>query len=176
MSRRRASSPIGPRASPPGRAGPAGARRGDGGLLVIDSTVPKPRGAACQHLRMRRYGPPLVLMALIFFLSAQPDLNSGLGVWDTIGRKLIHAATYGVLFLLWWRALGRTWPAVAVTLLYAISDEYHQTFVHGRHGSPLDVAIDMAGVPIAVGGIPPGTPAGRGPPTRGAPPAEARRP
>ena len=95
---------------------------------------------------MRRYGPPLLLMALIFFFSAQPDLNSGLGVWDTIGRKLIHAATYGALFLLWWRALGRTWPAVAITLLYAISDEYHQTFVHGRHGSPLDVAIDMAGV------------------------------
>jgi VanZ family protein len=100
---------------------------------------------------MRRYGPPLLLMALIFFFSAQPDLNSGLGVWDTIGRKLIHAATYGLLWFLWWRALGRTWPAVAITLLYAISDEYHQTFVHGRHGSPLDVAVDMAGVLIAIG-------------------------
>ena len=99
---------------------------------------------------MRRYGPPLLLMALIFFFSAQPDLNSGLGVWDTIGRKLIHAATYGALFLLWWRALGRTWPAVAITLLYAISDEYHQTFVHGRHGSPVDVLIDAAGVAIAM--------------------------
>ena len=99
---------------------------------------------------MRRYGPPLVLMALIFFFSAQPDLNSGLGVWDTIGRKFVHAAAYGTLWFLWWRALGRTWPAIAITLLYAISDEYHQTFVHGRHGSPVDVAIDMAGVAIAL--------------------------
>jgi VanZ family protein len=125
---------------------------------------------------MRRYGPPLLLMALIFVFSAQPDLNSGLGVWDTIGRKLIHATTYGVLFLLWWRALGRTWPAVAITLLYAISDEYHQTFVHGRHGSPLDVAVDMAGVLIAIGLIRRGTLAGRRPRAGGPPPAAARRP
>ena len=125
---------------------------------------------------MRRYGPPLVLMALIFFFSAQPDLNSGLGAWDTIGRKLIHAATYSVLFLLWWRALGRVGPAVAITLLYAISDEYHQTFVHGRHGSPLDVAIDMAGVLIAIGLIRRGTLAGRRPRAGGPPPAAARRP
>ena len=125
---------------------------------------------------MRRFVPPLLLMGLIFFFSAQPDLNSGLGVWDTIGRKLIHAATYGVLLILWWRALGRTWRAVAITLLYAISDEYHQTFVHGRHGSPLDVAIDMAGVVIAIGLIRRGTPAGLRSQTGGPPPAEARRP
>ena len=102
---------------------------------------------------MRRYGPPLLLMGLIFFFSAQPDLNSGLGVWDTIGRKIIHAATYGALFLLWWRALG--WrsplPAIAITLLYAASDEWHQTFTEGRHGTPVDVLIDASGVLIAYG-------------------------
>ena len=99
---------------------------------------------------LSRFGPPLALMALIFFFSAQPDLNSGLGVWDTIGRKLIHAATYGALFLLWWRALGRIAPAVAITFLYAISDEFHQTFVAGRHGAPLDVAIDAVGVAVGI--------------------------
>ena len=102
---------------------------------------------------MRRYGPPLVLMALIFFFSAQPDLNSGLGDWDTLGRKLIHAATYGALWFLWWRALGRTWPAVAITLLYAVS-----------------------GVLIAIGLSRRGTPAARRPRAGGHPPAEARRP
>ena len=35
---------------------------------------------------LSRFGPPIALMAVIFFPSAQPDLNSGLGVWDTIGR------------------------------------------------------------------------------------------
>jgi VanZ family protein len=125
---------------------------------------------------MRRFGPPLLLMALIFFFSAQPDLNSGLGDWDTIGRKLIHAATYGLLWFLWFRALGRTWPAVAITLLYAITDEYHQTFVQGRHGSPLDVMIDGAGVLIAIGLSRRGRPAARRPRTGGPPPAEAPRP
>ena len=99
-----------------------------------------------------RFGPPLALMGTIFFLSAQPDLNSGLGTWDTIGRKLVHMASYGLLWWLWYRALGLRNPAaaIAITLAYAVSDEYHQTFVEGRHGSPVDVLIDAAGVAVAV--------------------------
>ena len=127
---------------------------------------------------MRRVLPPLLLMGVIFFFSAQSDLNSGLGVWDTIGRKLIHAATYGTLFLLWWRAFGygNPWPAVIITLLYAASDEWHQTFVEGRHGSPLDVIVDAAGVMIAYGVATRGTRAARRPRAGGPPPAAARRP
>ena len=99
-----------------------------------------------------RFGPPLALMAVIFFLSAQPDLSSGLGVWDTIGRKLVHMAAYGLLWWLWYRALAlrSPLPAVAITLAYAVSDEFHQTFVEGRHGTPVDVLIDAAGMGIAV--------------------------
>ena len=99
-----------------------------------------------------RYAPPLLLMAVIFALSAQPDLNSGLGTWDTIGRKLVHMGTYGLLWWLWWRALGRRAPAlaVAITLAYAVTDEFHQHFVPGRHGTPVDVAIDAAGIALAM--------------------------
>ena len=130
---------------------------------------------------MRRFGPPLLLMGVIFFFSAQPDLNSGLGDWDTIGRKLIHAATYGTLFLLWWRALGWGNPglAVAITLLYAASDEWHQSFVEGRHGTPVDIAIDAAGVALAVllsSRLARGSRAAPRPRTDGPAPAEARRP
>ena len=128
---------------------------------------------------MRRFAPPLLLMAVIFFLSAQPDLNSGLGVWDTIGRKFVHAAVYGTLWFLWWRALRlrSPIPAIAITLLYAITDEYHQTFVHGRHGSPIDVLIDATGVAIALLLVSRrGTRAARRPRTGGPPPAEAPTP
>ena len=99
-----------------------------------------------------RLVPPLALMGLIFFLSAQPDLDTGLGIWDTILRKSAHMTEYGVLWWLWYRALGfrRLGVAVAITLAYAATDEFHQTFVHGRHGTPVDVLIDATGVAIAI--------------------------
>ena len=127
---------------------------------------------------MRRFGPPLLLMAVIFFFSAQPDLNSGLGVWDTVGRTLIHSAIYGTLWFLWWRALGygNAGAAIAITLLYAASDEFHQTFTEGRHGTPVDVLIDATGVMIAYGLAMRGRRAARRPRAGGPPPAEARRP
>ena len=102
-----------------------------------------------------RFGPPVALMALIFFFSAQPDLNSGFGVWDLIGRKIVHASEYALLFCLWWRALGprhAAWAA-AIAIGFSITDEFHQTFVHGRHGSPLDVLIDASGVAMAFGAV-----------------------
>ncbi len=94
-------------------------------------------------------------MALIYLLSAQSDLSTGLGFWDLVLRKLAHASTYGALTLLWFRALGPITPralaaAAAISLLYAISDEYHQSFVAGRHGSPLDVGIDAIGIGAAI--------------------------
>jgi len=100
---------------------------------------------------LSRFAPPLALMALIFALSAQPDLSSGLGDWDTVLRKGAHMTEYGLLWWLWWRALGfgHPGPAVAITLVYAATDEIHQTFVTGRHGSPVDWAIDAAGVGLA---------------------------
>ena len=98
-----------------------------------------------------RFAPPLLLMGLIFFLSAQPDLSTGLGTWDTILRKLAHMAEYGLLWLLWWRALGYGNPALpaAIAIGYSITDELHQTTVEGRHGTPVDVLIDAAGVGLA---------------------------
>lgn len=99
--------------------------------------------------------PPLALMAVIFALSAQPDLSTGLGFWDLVLRKLAHLSAYGLLTLLWWRALapvsGRPLALAAViSFLFAVSDEYHQSFVEGRHGSPVDVAIDSLGIGGAV--------------------------
>jgi VanZ family protein len=102
--------------------------------------------------RLDPWAPPLALMALIFVLSAQPDLNSGLGVVDLVGRKLVHAGEYALLCFLWWRALRGALPerraalvAMVIAFAYACTDEFHQTFIHGRHGTPVDVAIDMVG-------------------------------
>jgi VanZ family protein len=108
---------------------------------------------------LRRLGlwlPPLVLMAVIFFLSAQPSLDSGLGAADLVGRKLVHFAIYGLLCFLWWRAFatvtgsGRAaLAALLVASAYAVTDEVHQSFVEGRSGTVLDWAIDAAGAGLA---------------------------
>ena len=98
-----------------------------------------------------RFLPPLALMGLIFFLSAQPDLKTSLGLVDLVLRKIVHAAEFGLLWFLWLRAFRyrAPWWAVAVTLGYAATDEVHQLFVDGRGGSPLDWAIDAIGVAAA---------------------------
>jgi VanZ family protein len=107
-------------------------------------------------LRLDLWLPPLLLMGAIFFLSAQPSLDSGLGWVDMVGRKLIHFGEYALLAFLWWRALVTvTTPrraaliAFALASAYAATDEYHQTFVEGRHGSPVDWLIDSAGAAAA---------------------------
>jgi VanZ family protein len=80
-------------------------------------------------------------------------------------RKTGHFVGYGavsVAFLYsWLRTLRRThgtyrpiWRraaflAVACTLLIAISDEYHQSFLPSRTSSPIDVCIDLCGAVAA---------------------------
>ena len=106
--------------------------------------------------RLDLWLPPLLLMAVIFYLSAQPNLDSGLGGFDLVVRKLAHFAEYALLCLLYWRALapgsGPRRAALVAFLLasaYAATDEYHQTFVETRNGSLLDWAIDTAGAGAA---------------------------
>jgi VanZ family protein len=106
--------------------------------------------------RLDPWLPPVALMAVIFALSAQPDLNSGLGTIDFVGRKIVHMGEYALLCFLWWRALRTLVPARTAVLLafaaavaYAGTDEFHQTFIHGRHGTPVDVGIDAVGAGVA---------------------------
>jgi VanZ family protein len=88
-------------------------------------------------------------MGVIFVLSAQAKLNSGLGDWDTALRKIAHMVAFGLLWWLWQRALAMPAAAAAIALGYAASDEWHQSFVQGRTGSALDWGIDAIGVAIA---------------------------
>ncbi len=108
---------------------------------------------------LRRLDPwlwPPLLMGVIFFFSAQPSLSTDLGLIDLIGRKLIHFSEYALLCFLWWRVFVRRLPAgraalvaLLVSSAYAVTDEFHQTFVEGRHGTPVDWAIDTAGASLA---------------------------
>src|SRR5579872_5048367 len=76
----------------------------------------------------------------------------------TVVRKCAHLTEYAILALLVWRARrkpvrGDTRPwsgteameALWVTVFYATTDEFHQTFVPSREGCVRDVIIDSSG-------------------------------
>jgi len=96
------------------------------------------------------WAPVVVWAGVIFLLSSIPDLGTGLGTWDLVGRKIGHALEFALLGALLFRALRAAPVAVALGSLYAATDEVHQSFVEGRVGSPLDWTIDTAGVVAGV--------------------------
>jgi VanZ family protein len=65
-------------------------------------------------------------------------------------RKAAHLSEYGVLAVLWRRATGRTWIALALSVLTASVDECRQLFTPGREGSAYDVLLDGTGAAMAL--------------------------
>ncbi|HEY54392.1 MAG TPA: VanZ family protein [Caldilineae bacterium] len=93
----------------------------------------------------------LAWMLVIFWFSSQPSLPKVSDDFlDLLVKKGGHALAYGILWMLWWRATGRPWLALAFAVLYAIFDEVHQLFVPGRNGWWLDVVVDTAGALLAL--------------------------
>jgi VanZ family protein len=74
--------------------------------------------------------------------------------------KHVHLVVFGGLALLLFRALSPTWPplpsmrpalhAIALTVAYGASDEWHQAYVPGRHADLEDLAADAAGACLAM--------------------------
>jgi VanZ family protein len=98
------------------------------------------------------WAPPILMMVLIFVLSSMPADPEDHGTLYVLSRKLAHFGEYALLAALWWRALVTRLPhrraltlAVLISVAYAVTDEFHQTFESGRSGRPLDVVIDTAG-------------------------------
>jgi VanZ family protein len=98
--------------------------------------------------------PPIAWMAIIFAFSAQHG-GGHLPASEVVLRKLGHVAGYLVLTLLLLRALRRSGvtgvvpAAMAAALAYAVSDEWHQSFVPGRGATARDVGIDGIGIGAA---------------------------
>jgi len=85
-------------------------------------------------------------MIVIFWFSSQPSDNLPDFNWaDTIVKKGGHMLGYGVLALTYWFGFG--WDekkrplAWLFAVLYALTDEFHQSFTSGRHPSIWDVMI-----------------------------------
>jgi VanZ family protein len=90
--------------------------------------------------------PALVVMGIIFLFSSQPSKNlPDFGLIDIIVKKGGHILGYGLLALSYWNGFGwerRKRPfAWLLAVLYAATDEFHQSFVSGRHPSIWDVLV-----------------------------------
>ncbi|MFQ5867294.1 MAG: VanZ family protein [bacterium] len=104
---------------------------------------------------LRLWLPVGLWCGTIFYLSSLPNLATPWGTWDIILRKIAHITEYGILAFLIWRAifhsikinLSKTYAwSGALSLLYGISDEIHQSFVPTRQGSIYDILIDGLGI------------------------------
>jgi VanZ family protein len=119
--------------------------------------------------------PVLFCMAFIFWMSTEtfsseytlslleivirslvPEISTqGLDSIHTVIRKAGHVVEYFILGLLLFRSFrggsisswNWRWPffAVIVVVLWAASDEFHQSFVSTRTASVVDVGMDIAG-------------------------------
>ncbi|MGH9477154.1 MAG: VanZ family protein [Terriglobales bacterium] len=122
---------------------------------------------------------PVVAMCVVIFFLSQ-DSHSGQHSRDVLSwllwvvgadthywaqvlnapfRKFCHVLVYFVLSVLAYRAfsMGQLrysvkagWRALVLCILYAASDEYHQSFIPGRGPSVHDVIIDSCAAVLAL--------------------------
>jgi VanZ family protein len=103
-----------------------------------------------------RWLPAVLIMAVIFGLSSTPSTRlPSFGLADFLVKKGAHMLGYGLLALAYWVGLRFEkrlwWLALLLAILYAATDEFHQSFVSGRHPSWVDVlGFDGGGALIAL--------------------------
>jgi VanZ family protein len=104
-----------------------------------------------------RWGPALIIMGVIFIASSIPSGKMpSAGSWDMLVKKGGHMLGYALLGLSFMRAQNCfKWQAMILAvvgcLFYALSDEWHQSFVGGRNMSLVDVGIDFLGTIVGLG-------------------------
>lgn len=123
--------------------------------------------------------PFIALLSTIFLLSHQPGDESSItsgrvlrflhfitGIpmawmeahhFPLLVRKVAHMTEYAILYFFTFRVAGlyiqgkkRFWGSFLFCVLYAASDEFHQQFIPGRVGQPLDVLIDSTGAALCM--------------------------
>jgi VanZ family protein len=101
------------------------------------------------------WGPVIIVMALIFFVSSMNEAP----LPDDVSDKTGHVLAYTVLAVAVVRAVAGGLPrritmriatiAMAITVAYGVSDEFHQMSVAGRSADSADLAADAAGALLA---------------------------
>jgi VanZ family protein len=109
------------------------------------------RVASAFRRKVYLWGPAVLYMGVIFYVSAQQDV----AIPSALTDKSSHSLAYTLLSVLIVRALAGGLPArisartaflgVVLTTLYGVSDEVHQMFVPGRSAEVYDLFADAIG-------------------------------
>ncbi len=104
----------------------------------------------------------MACMSLIFLFSSLPADRLGPDSMSLdVLKKVGHCVEFGVLAILYLyamkgeRSVGEAGMVVFLlsflfTVLFATTDEYHQSFTPGRHSSVVDVFIDSCGAIVVL--------------------------
>lgn len=96
-----------------------------------------------------RFLPAILWMGFIFFLSSGPtSAITGTSTERFIILKSFHLIEYAILFFCLKFAGISTPKSIFFAYLYALSDEFHQSFVPGRGSKFTDTLIDLTGIYI----------------------------
>ncbi len=109
-------------------------------------------------LYLKAYLPSILWGGLIFIMSDQEQLPGfTISLLDFLLKKCAHMFVYAVLYYFLFHAYSSTHQTQQLTkkhyliplfiaLIYAVSDEVHQSFVAGRYASTRDIAYDFLGM------------------------------
>lgn len=105
--------------------------------------------------------PPIIWMTIIFVMSSRQRISlADTEVENFLIFKSLHVIEYAILYILLFRATFKSFTkkisnqsiftiAIISSILYAVSDELHQTFVPTRQGAIRDIFIDTIGILLA---------------------------
>lgn len=112
------------------------------------------------RLWIKAFLPAVAWAGVIFTFSSQPTLPGfESGIFDFILKKFAHMFVYAVLYWLTARGVEMVIPTKAkkdwwiflpllIVLVYAISDEFHQSLVPNRYPTWRDIGYDILGASL----------------------------
>jgi hypothetical protein len=108
---------------------------------------------------LKFWGPVLIWAGIIFLFSARPVIPASQIFWkDFIVKKTAHVVEYAILASLIYRALKESgvskynaglW-AIFFSVVYGLTDEFHQSFTPGREPRVRDVFFDTIGAILSI--------------------------
>jgi VanZ family protein len=115
-------------------------------------------------MKYLRFIPAIIIFGVIWYLSDQPGLKSNYTpIQDFFLRKGAHILEYFLLYIaLFWGFIEKKISKLSINefnyinvktftvgFIATVLDEWHQTWILGREGKPLDIAFDCIGFVIA---------------------------